>query len=258
MPAPETASCCVSPPTRPAFPYAEHCGGRHPHTRHALEARGLTVRYPGGGEAALLDFDLDVPVGTRVALVGPNGAGKSTLLRAAAGLLPVKSGELRIFGHAVGACRHQVAWLAQRSELNWDFPVSVERLVLGGRYVHLGWFRRPGKADCERVRTAMQWLRIEDLADRSVGSLSGGQQQRALLARALVHEADLLLLDEPLNAVDRETRAIVADVLDRLRAEGRTVMVATHDIDRVDTDFDLAVFLADGRKIEERGSADTR
>jgi len=239
-------------PTRPTFPYAEHCGHHHPQTPIALEARGLTVHYPGGRVAALQDFDLTVPVGRRVALVGPNGAGKSTLLRAAAGLLPVAGGTLRVCGHAVGACRHQVAWLAQRSELVWDFPLSVERLVLSGRYVHLGWFRRPSAKDHERVAAALRLLRLNHLAKRPVGSLSGGQQQRALLARALVHEADLLLLDEPLNAVDRETRLIVADVLDGLRAEGRTVIVATHDLDRLDTDFDLAVFLAEGRKVEQR------
>jgi len=257
MSAAPAATLGAPPPTRPAFPYAEHCGGRHPKTRYALEAQALTVRYPGGGEAALIDFNLQVPVGTRVALVGANGAGKSTLLRAAAGVLPLASGTLRVCGHAVGACRHQVAWLAQRSELNWDFPLSVERLVLGGRYVHLGWFRRPGAQDYQRVRQALQWLRIEHLADRPVDTLSGGQQQRALLARTLVHDADLLLLDEPLNAVDRETRAIVAEVLDRLRDQGRTVIVATHDLDRIEADFDAAVFLADGRIEEERSGAAT-
>jgi ABC-type Mn2+/Zn2+ transport system ATPase subunit len=188
-------------------------------------------------------------VGARVALVGPNGAGKSTLLKAAAGLLPVLSGEIKIYGQPVGACHHRVAYLPQRGELDWRFPISLRRLVMTGRYVHLGWLRRPGAADWAVVDRVMAQLELSQLAERQIGQLSGGQQQRALLARALAQEADLWLLDEPLNAVDNDTRAIIASVLDELKKQEKTVITATHDLGRLERDFDRAVYLCEGEVV---------
>lgn len=214
----------------------------------------MTLAYgsgAAGGAYPVEGVSLRVERGARVALVGHNGAGKSTILKAAAGLLPVLAGELRLFGHAAGACRHQVAYLPQRSEIDWSFPVSVSAIVLSGRYVHLGWFRRPGRRDRERSREALALLGMAKLADRRIGELSGGQQQRVLLARALVHDADLFLLDEPLNAIDVETRAVVERVLENLRGEGKTVLMATHDLGRQESDFDEALYLSEGRRVEE-------
>jgi ABC-type Mn2+/Zn2+ transport system ATPase subunit len=119
--------------------------------------------------------------------------------------------------------------------------------VLAGRYVHLGWLRRPGRADRERVSTVLQQLGLAELAGRQISQLSGGQQQRALLARALVQEADLLLLDEPLSAVDAASRQIITGVLDGLRRAGKTALVATHHLDRLDEEFDQVFTLDDGR-----------
>lgn len=231
------------------FPYS--------HRRHsdpvadapALQLRGVSVEYPGTRRKALRNIDLCVPVGAQVALVGPNGAGKSTLLKAVAGLLPVREGTIAIYGNPVGACHHRVAYLPQRGEIDWRFPVSLRRLVLTGRYVHLGWFRRPTKADEAIAETMIAELGLSDLADRQIGQLSGGQQQRALLARALAQQADLLLLDEPLNAVDADTRAIISEVLKRLQSQGKTVVAATHDLGRLEADFDGAMYLAEGREI---------
>ncbi len=214
----------------------------------ALAARNLHVAHPGAAKAALVDLGIKVPVGTRVALVGPNGAGKSTLLKAAAGLLPIVSGELRIYGQPVGACHHRVAYLPQRGEIDWNFPISVRRLVLSGRYVHVGWLRRPGRQDFALVDQAIERMGLAALADRQIGQLSGGQQQRALLARALAQDAELLLLDEPLNAVDAETRAVVGDVLVEIGKRGKTAVVATHDLGRLETDFDGALYLSEGRE----------
>jgi len=115
--------------------------------------------------------------------------------------------------------------------------------------VHLGWLNRPSGQDRAITDAMIAQLRLSDLADRQIGQLSGGQQQRALLARALAQEADLLLLDEPLNAVDADTRAIISEVLETLRGQGKTVIAATHDLGRLETDFDSAVYLADGREI---------
>ncbi len=215
----------------------------------ALEAQALSAGYPGALAPALGEVSLRVPTGTRVALVGHNGAGKSTLLKAAAGLLPVLSGELRIYGQPVGACHHRVAYLPQRGEIDWRFPVTVERLVLTGRYVHLGWLRRPGSSDREIARDALERMGLAALAERQIGQLSGGQQQRALLARALAQDADLLLLDEPLTAVDAETREAVSGVLAELQAQGKTAVIATHDLGRMEAEFDGALYLSEGREV---------
>ncbi|MGH9382447.1 MAG: metal ABC transporter ATP-binding protein [Thermoanaerobaculia bacterium] len=231
----------------PRFPYRGR-GERDPVPgAPAVDVAGLVTGYPGGGAAALRGVDLRVPAGARAAIVGPNGAGKSTVLRVLAGILPIQRGEVHIYGLGVGSCHHRVAYLPQRGELQWSFPMTVEQLVCTGRYVHLGWLRRPAAEDREVVRQVLRQLALDGLAKRQLSELSGGQQQRVLLARALAQEAELLLLDEPLNAVDAETRQIVADILDELQRQGRTVLVATHDVGRLEHQFDGALYLAEGR-----------
>lgn len=215
----------------------------------ALEVNLAAVQYPGAQTPALRDIRLHLPFGERAALVGANGAGKSTLLKAIAGLLPTPPGAVRIYGLPIGACHHRVAYLSQRSEIDWRFPISLRELVLTGRYVHLGWLARPRAADYELVDAMLEQVQLAPLAARQIGQLSGGQQQRALLARALAQEADLLLLDEPLTAVDAETRDLIGAVLKELRWAGKTMLAATHDLGRLDTDFDSALYLERGRLI---------
>ncbi len=209
----------------------------------------MHARYAGAAHLALSGVSLRVRWGTCFALVGPNGAGKSTLLKVIAGLLPVQAGDLRVLGHEVGACRAAIAYLPQRSEIDWSFPISVRRLVLSGRYPHLGWLRLPSREDWRVVDAALDQVGLRDLAERQIGELSGGQQQRVLLARALAQDATLLLLDEPLNAVDVTTQRIISEVLHALVQRGKTVIVATHDLDRVQREFDDALFLSEGRVV---------
>ena len=232
------------------LPYRrEPCHGESVPGEAAVAVSDLCVAIPGDDRLALNGVDLSVPIGSRVALVGPNGAGKSTLLKSIVGLLEPRSGSIRVYGMPVATCLHRVAYLPQRSEIDWSFPMTVRALVQTGRYVHLGWMKRPSAEDRRLVEQEIERLRLEDLADRQIGQLSGGQQQRALLARALVQGADLLLLDEPMNAVDAETRAILSEVLDDLRAEGKTALIATHDIGRLEAEFDDVLFLADGKAV---------
>ena len=232
------------------LPYhREPCHGESVPGEAAVSVANLSVAIPGDDRLALDDVCLTVPIGARWALVGPNGAGKSTLLKSLVGLLKSKSGSIRIYGMPPASCLHRVAYLPQRGEIDWRFPMTVRTLVTAGRYVHLGWLRRPTAVDKRLVEAEIHRLRLDDLADRQIGQLSGGQQQRALLARALVQGADLLLLDEPMNAVDLETRSILADVLDDLRADGKTAIIATHDIGRLEADFEGVLFLADGRQV---------
>ena len=239
-------------------PFLAYSRGRHAEVVRgapALAARSVVARYGGSVEVALQNVNLRVPAGTRVALVGPNGSGKSTLLKAVAGLLPVMSGEVSIFGNPVGACHHRVAYLPQRGEIDWRFPISVRRLVMTGRYVHLGWLRRPGRKDGEIVDQAIRDLGLSPLSGRQIGELSGGQQQRVLLARALAQEADLLLLDEPLNAVDAGTRETISRVLSGLKDRGKTMVVATHDHASLASEFDGALYLREGREVRPEPGA---
>ena len=251
MSEPAAARPTPAPPhaSAPRFPYGAHDREPADPSAPAIAAEDLRVAYPHSPVLALADVDLFVPQGTRQALVGPNGAGKSTLLMAAAGLLPIVGGRLTVLGLPPGGAPRRVAYLAQRATLDWTFPVTVRRLVMGGRYAHLGWLRRPDAGDAARVDAVIERLGIAALAERRIQALSGGQQQRALLARALAQDAELLLLDEPLNAVDAESRAVIDGVLDALRDEGRTVIVATHDLGRLEADYDGVLYLAEGRTV---------
>jgi ABC-type Mn2+/Zn2+ transport system ATPase subunit len=187
---------------------------------------------------------LEVQPGERVALVGPNGAGKSTLLKLILGIEKLERGQIAVYGHPATQCLHRVAIVPQRSTVDWNFPVTVRQVVMMGRYVHLGWFKRPRKIDHEVVGTAMETMEISDLADRQVGELSGGQQQRVMLARTLAHDADLMLLDEPLNHVDIRTQELIFHTLEEITTrQKKTVIVSTHDLGVLTVHFSRAIFL---------------
>ncbi len=233
--------------TPPRFPYHRRRWLPPLPGAPAVEVRDLSAGYAQAHGLALEHVSLTVPAGARFALVGHNGAGKSTLLKVIAGLLPPQSGSVALFGHPVADSRQAVAFLPQRADIDWRFPITVRRLVTTGCYGRLGWLRRPDGMDRARVAAVIERLGIADLAERQIGRLSGGQQQRALLARALVQDARLLLLDEPLSAVDAETRGVIAEVLDDLHRIGITVITATHDLGRLEADFDGVLYLHEGR-----------
>jgi ABC-type Mn2+/Zn2+ transport system ATPase subunit len=200
----------------------------------ALVARGLSVGF--GRAEALSDVNIAVPAGTRVAVLGPNGAGKSTLFLAAVGLVSPWRGSITLAGG-------RVAFVPQRLDLEPSFPVTVLDVVRMGRYGDVGPLRRFAPRDHELVDVAMEELGIAHLAGRRFGDLSGGERQRALLAQAAAQDAEVLLLDEPLTGVDAPTRQVVHDLLARWRGEGRTALVATHDLESAARDFDLVLCL---------------
>jgi manganese/zinc/iron transport system ATP- binding protein len=230
------------------FPYCQHHHSAPNPQAPALKIQGLGVSYSSDEKFALKDLDITVPAGSSLALVGPNGAGKSTLFKAICGLLPIRTGSILVFGNPLEGCHHRVVYLPQRSEIDWHFPISVLDLVTMGRYVYLGWFNGLKKRDMEITRHALKEMNVLDLADRQISKLSGGQQQRVLIARALAQNADLLLLDEPLNAVDVSTRQTVGDLLHKIKAQGKTVIVATHYYDQEEARYDNAIYLKDGKK----------
>ena len=206
-----------------------------------LEIEDLSVAYDG--QPVLCDVTFQVPHGARVAVVGPNGAGKSTLFKAMVGLLPIHRGQILIHGRPLGGHQDCVAYVPQREEVDWGFPVTVADVVMMGRYGRIGWLRRPRKADRAAVNRALQQMGIADLAGRPIGELSGGQQQRVFLARALAQEPHILLMDEPFTGVDMATQEAVLQLLERLQEEQVTVMVSTHDLNLAASRFDRVLLL---------------
>ncbi|GJQ30573.1 MAG: manganese ABC transporter ATP-binding protein [Phycisphaerae bacterium] len=207
----------------------------------AIEVHDLTVAYHK--RPVLWDVDVEIPAGRLVAVVGPNGAGKSTLLKAVLGLVPLASGYVRVFGNDLRAQRSQVAYVPQRESVDWDFPVSVLDVVTMGRYGRLGWLRPPRRADFEAARTALDQVGMGSFADRQISQLSGGQQQRVFIARALVQEAALYLMDEPFAGVDAATEQAIVLLLRAMRNQGRTVVAVHHDLQTVPEYFDFVVML---------------
>jgi ABC-type Mn2+/Zn2+ transport system ATPase subunit len=179
-----------------------------------------------------------------VALIGPNGAGKSTLLKAIAGLVPRDRGTIRWRGTAVRKWSREFAYLPQREEVDWSFPITVRGLVEMGRYPQTGWWRKFSTADTAAVDRALESLALMDLQNRQIRELSGGQQQRAFLARALAQEAHVLLLDEPFTGLDRNASQLLGDLLAKLAHEGRLVIASHHDLNTVPRLFDEALVLA--------------
>jgi manganese/zinc/iron transport system ATP- binding protein len=207
----------------------------------AIQVNDLTVAYRE--KPVLWDLDLEVPAGVLMAIVGPNGAGKSTLIKAILGLVRAAAGQVLIFGRRYREQRRLVAYVPQRGSVDWDFPTSALDVVMMGRYGALGWIRRPGKREREMAMEALRKVAMEDLADRQISQLSGGQQQRVFLARALVQDAELYLMDEPFQGVDAKTERAIVLVLQALREAGKTVLVVHHDLETVSEYFDEVLLL---------------
>lgn len=206
-----------------------------------LEVEHVSVAY--NGQPALCDVTFHVPHGAQVAVVGPNGAGKSTLFKVLVGLLPWHGGRILIHSQPLGHHHDCVAYVPQREEVDWRFPLTVTDVVMMGRYGRLGWLKRPSKEDHEVVWRCLEHMRIADLAQRSIQELSGGQQQRVFLARALAQEPHILLMDEPFTAIDITTQETIMALLDELRAQQVTVLISTHDLSLASAHFDLVLLL---------------
>lgn len=209
-----------------------------------LEMNNISVGY--NGQIVLHNLSVQVPHGGQVAVVGPNGAGKSTLFKALVGLIPLRSGRIFIHGEPLGHHKDCVAYVPQREDVDWRFPVSVTDVVMMGRFARLGWSRRPEKSDHAAVYQALEQMNIATLAERSIGELSGGQQQRVFLARALAQEPHILLMDEPFTGVDASTQEATLALLDKLKKQDVTVMVSTHDLNMAAQRFETVLLLNKG------------
>lgn len=206
-----------------------------------LDFQHVTVSY--NGTPVVDDVSFQVPHGAQVAVVGPNGAGKSTLFKAMVGLLPLRSGQIFIHCLPLGSHKDCVAYVPQREEVDWRFPVTVEDVVTMGRFGHSGWIGRLTGEDKKIVSRSLDQLGILDLAKHPISDLSGGQQQRVFLARALAQEPHILLMDEPFTGVDITTQEITLHLLNQLRAQSVTVMVSTHDLTMASERFEQVLLL---------------
>ena len=206
-----------------------------------LEIHDLTAGYHN--KPVLWGIDLMVPKGKLVGIVGPNGAGKSTLIKAIMGLVPPSSGWVKIFGKPYSENRRRVGYVPQRESVDWDFPVTVMDVVMMGRYGHVGWFKRPKKADREIARDCLDKVKMLPFAKRQISNLSGGQQQRVFLARALAQESDIYFMDEPFAGVDAATETAIIALLHELREKGKTLLVVHHDLPTARNYFDQLLLL---------------
>jgi manganese/zinc/iron transport system ATP- binding protein len=206
-----------------------------------LQIADLTVAYHR--KPVLWEISLSIPKGSLVGLVGPNGAGKSTLLKAMLDMVPRVSGEIHLEGKPICMQRQRIAYVPQRESVDWDFPASVLDVVAMGLYRKIGWLMPVRKQHRQLALKALEQVGIAEFADRQISQLSGGQQQRTFLARALVQDADLFLMDEPFAAVDAATEQSIVAVLRSMQEQGKTILVVHHDLHTVPEYFNYLILL---------------
>ena len=201
---------------------------------NAIEIKNLTVAY--GENIALEDLNLNIEIGSLMALVGPNGAGKSTLIKTILKFLKQITGEIKINAKTL-------AYVPQRNSVDWDFPTTLFDVVEMGCYGRVGLFKRVSKEEKQKVLKAIEQVGMLEFKDRQISELSGGQQQRAFIARALVQEADIYLMDEPFQGVDSTTEKSIVEILKQLKAEGKTIIVVHHDLQTVPAYFESVALI---------------
>jgi len=209
-----------------------------------ISTYGLTVTYRNG-HTALRDASFEIPTGTICGLVGVNGSGKSTLFKAIMGFAPVQSGTVEVLGQPVADAlkRNLVAYVPQSEDVDWNFPVLVEDVVMMGRYGHMNFLRIPTRADKDSVTHALERVGMAEFRTRQIGELSGGQKKRVFLARALAQDGQVILLDEPFTGVDVQTEEQIVELMRSLRAEGRVMLVSTHNLGSVPQFCDRVAFI---------------
>ena len=208
---------------------------------NSIEIEELTVHYEK--TPVLWDVSLTLPTGIVCGIAGPNGAGKSTLLKALMGLVQPLSGRINFLGQPLSKMRKRIAYIPQRESIDWNFPITASDVVLMGRYNRFGILGRPRRADREAAKRAIEQLGMSAFSDRQISQLSGGQQQRLFIARALVQEPDILLMDEPFNGVDLATEKSIIELLHRLKKDGKTILIIFHDLMTAEQYFDYLLLI---------------
>ncbi|PEJ56278.1 MULTISPECIES: metal ABC transporter ATP-binding protein [unclassified Bacillus (in: firmicutes)] len=208
---------------------------------HSITIKELFVSYHGN--PVIQDVSFEVEQGKLVGIIGPNGAGKSTLIKAILELIPHDKGSIKVNGSAIRTNRKMVAYVPQRNNIDWDFPITVLDVVLLGTFPHLGFFRKPKKNEKLFAMECLKKVGMESFKNRQIGELSGGQQQRVFLARALAQNTDILFLDEPFVGIDMTSEDTIIKILKELRNAGKTIIVVHHDLTKAQTYFDELLLL---------------
>ena len=206
-----------------------------------LEVQGLAVHYRGMW--ALNGISFKIEPGQLVGVLGPNGAGKSTLIKAMLGLVQGRQGTVKFEGRPLKEQLKRVAYVPQRSQIDWDYPIAVQNVVMMARTVQTGWFREPSRQSQELVEKALERVGMWEYRSRQIGELSGGQQQRVFLARAIAQQADLFLFDEPFNGIDQAAEEIIFDVFAELKGQNKTLLVISHDLGKTLKKYDQLLLL---------------
>jgi manganese/iron transport system ATP-binding protein len=201
-----------------------------------LEVNKLVVNYRG--LIAVQDISFSLAPGELVGIIGPNGAGKSTLLRAILGLIPIEKGVVKFYSHPLAKQLKQVAYIPQRSQIDWDYPITVHKVAMMSRIRHTGLFRSFSRSSEMIVKNALERVEMWELRDRPIGELSGGQQQRVFLAQALAQQADLFLFDEPFVGVDKKTEAMLFDIFDELKSQSKILLIVGHELRETSREYD--------------------
>ena len=217
---------------------------------YAIETQDLTVAYQG--KIAIENINLKLKRASRTAIVGPNGAGKSTLIKAILSLEKRVTGQVSIEGDDSKKARQKIAYVPQKGDVNWDFPTTVLDVIIMGRYSHMGWFKRPSKEDKDIALNALKTMKMIKFKDRQISQLSGGQRQRVFLARAMAEEADIYIMDEPLQGIDIKTEALIMETIKNLQEKGKTFLIVHHNISTVPDYFDHVIML--NQTIQASGS----
>ena len=207
----------------------------------AITVRHLTVAYTK--EPVLWDISVVIAQGLFLGVIGPNGAGKTTFLKALLNLIKPISGFIEILGKPYHKNRIKISYVPQRATVDWDFPINALDVVLMGRYKHIGWIKRPNTYDIDCAHEALAQVNLSAYAESPIGQLSGGQQQRVFLARALVQQAEIYMLDEPFIGVDMATEKIMIKLLKKLCDQGKTIILVHHDLQTLAEYFDWLLLL---------------
>lgn len=201
-----------------------------------ISVKDLTVVYHE--KPVIWDLDLQIPQGSMCGIIGPNGSGKSTLLKSILGIIKPVTGTITIFDQPITKNKCNIAYVPQKNSVDWTFPVSVQDVVMMGRYSQFSWWQRPEKKDFETVAWALEQVLMTPFKNRHISQLSGGQQQRVFLARALAQQADIFMLDEPFAGIDMVTEKLILQLLQKLQHQGKTIIVVHHDLTTVSNYFD--------------------
>jgi manganese/iron transport system ATP-binding protein len=218
-----------------------------------LEVQHLSVFYRG--IEAIADVSFSLPQGCTTGLIGPNGAGKSTLLKAMLNLVPIANGRVLYAGNSLKSKRQNVAYVPQRSQIDWDYPITVKNVVMMAETARLGWFHAPTLHSDQLVQAALERTEIWHLRDRPINQLSGGQQQRVFLAKAIAQQAEILLLDEPLSGIDKKTEAIIFEIYSELKQAGKILIISCHEWGETLNKYDHLLLL--NRNLIAQGEPET-